>query len=230
MNRPPDTSEAVVTVGEGRGFIVETMGSRFVITAAHCLPHLPPGCPASYAEERTYANLLGPLNAPPTVWAECVFVDPVADVAVLGGPDSQAMSKQADAYERFVGERPTLFVGALSDWPAKDDEQTGMVSAGVGWVLSLADGWKQYEIQVFRSASIARTFVCSQVEIEGGMSGSPVIDARGEAVGVISTGGEGGVPDPGPPLDPVLAKTLPVWLIEQLQEAKDYYWNTQRGV
>jgi hypothetical protein len=40
--------QAVVRVGDGRGFIVGLddtgMLERFVITAAHCLPHLPPAC------------------------------------------------------------------------------------------------------------------------------------------------------------------------------------------
>src|SRR5467141_2465247 len=32
----------VITVGHGRGFVVEGAGERLVITAAHCLPSLPP--------------------------------------------------------------------------------------------------------------------------------------------------------------------------------------------
>jgi hypothetical protein len=57
---------AVITVGEGRGFVVEGW-DRYVITAAHCLPHLPP--PASFlgANERTYKALLGPLGQEPTI-------------------------------------------------------------------------------------------------------------------------------------------------------------------
>ena len=84
---------AVVTVGEGRGFIVETSRHRFVVTAAHCLRRLPPLAAAALDQyARTYADLLAPLDDhEPKVWAECVFVDPVADVAVLGEPDVQAV-------------------------------------------------------------------------------------------------------------------------------------------
>ena len=32
----------VITAGSGRGFVVEGVGERLVITAAHCLPFLPP--------------------------------------------------------------------------------------------------------------------------------------------------------------------------------------------
>ena len=35
----------VITVVHGRGFVVEGTGERLVITAAHCLPSLPPALP-----------------------------------------------------------------------------------------------------------------------------------------------------------------------------------------
>jgi hypothetical protein len=52
--------QAVITVGGGRGFVVEgDLEQRYIITAAHCLPWLPPSHGASYIEERTYQELLG---------------------------------------------------------------------------------------------------------------------------------------------------------------------------
>ena len=36
----------VMTAGSGRGFVVEGAGERLVITAAHCLPFLPPAPPS----------------------------------------------------------------------------------------------------------------------------------------------------------------------------------------
>jgi hypothetical protein len=100
-------TSAVLRVGSGRGFVVASRGyldreERIVITAAHCLPVLPPCHPGSYLKERTYQALLGPLEVEPTVWAECLFADPIADVAVLGMPDNQALSDQAEAYEELV--------------------------------------------------------------------------------------------------------------------------------
>ena len=47
-----------------------------------------PPMPAMYWQERTYPSLLGPLGDQCSVWAECVFVDPIADIAVLGQPES----------------------------------------------------------------------------------------------------------------------------------------------
>ena len=97
-----NAKRAVVTVGEGRGFVIDT-DPRLVVTAAHCLPHLPPACSVMYLEEKTYKDLLAPLgNRKRTVWAECLFIDPVADIAVLGTPDDQALDEEAVAYDDLV--------------------------------------------------------------------------------------------------------------------------------
>ena len=88
---------AVLRVREGRGFVVASKlqrWERLVITARHCLPRLPPSHTGSYLEGRTNKRLLGPPDAEPTVWAECLFVDPISDLAVLGAPDSQALCKE----------------------------------------------------------------------------------------------------------------------------------------
>ena len=59
-------------------------------------------------EEQTYRELLAPLGKKPTVWATCLFVDPMADIAVLGKPDNQALSDEADAYDELVDGMVTL--------------------------------------------------------------------------------------------------------------------------
>ena len=50
----------VITVGLGRGFVVEGAGERLVITAAHCLPFLPPAQSFFEPKERIY----GPVRPP----------------------------------------------------------------------------------------------------------------------------------------------------------------------
>ena len=81
-----EAESAVVTVGDGRGFVIKHRHDRLVVTAAHCLPRFPPCHGASYLEERTYSELLAPLGDDLAVWAECLFADPIADIAVLGSP------------------------------------------------------------------------------------------------------------------------------------------------
>src|SRR5260221_2874521 len=99
---------AVLRVGEGRGFIIRQIGPakiplNLVITAAHCLPKLPPAHAFSYTEDRTYQNLLSSLDSDKRhVWAECIFVDPIADIAGLWSPDGQELYEQAEAYDALT--------------------------------------------------------------------------------------------------------------------------------
>jgi hypothetical protein len=159
---------AIVTVGEGRGFLVETSSShsisaRWVITAAHWLPHLPPPHPASYTEERTYAKLLGPLGEEQTVWAECVFADPIADLAVLAEPDRQELPSEYDAYVSFVEAGSPLRIGAVT-------------SPCAAWLLTLDGRWERSGIRVNEYGSGRwLTVVGAEDGIAPGTSGSPIV-------------------------------------------------------
>jgi hypothetical protein len=46
-------------------------------------------------EERTYRDLVGPLGRKKAVCAECLFVNPVADIALLG-PTGQSGLRQSN--------------------------------------------------------------------------------------------------------------------------------------
>src|SRR5437762_14149882 len=51
----------VITVGEGRGSVVEHRGEQLVVTPSHCLPWLPSASGIAYSEAHVYRNSLGPL-------------------------------------------------------------------------------------------------------------------------------------------------------------------------
>jgi hypothetical protein len=51
---------------------------------------------------RTFARLIDPLDEEPTAWAECLFVDSVSDLAVLGSSDGQELYEEAEAHEALV--------------------------------------------------------------------------------------------------------------------------------
>jgi hypothetical protein len=186
-------NSAILKVGGGRGFVVTLHrhpggDERIVITAAHCLPYLPPCHPGRYLHEYTYQRLLGPLDGKRTVWAECVFVDAMADIAVLGSPDNQDLSDQADAYRQLVDSMKPL---AVADAPAQGSEQltfgkyqVSNPTPGVGpaRVFSLKGRWLKG--QVFRLGGWL-SFEPGK-HVVGGMSGSPIIDAAGSAIGVVS--------------------------------------------
>ena len=152
MTNHPSPS-CVVKVGDRRGFIIEQRIStpafilkmkglgkfqpfvkrRLVVTAAHCLPHLPPAHAASYVHERTYPNLVGQLHGARNVSAEYLFVDPIADIAVLGSPElgdpnDQDAREQAEAYDALTKGAPPLRIGKAK--------------SGKGWLLALdRDRW-----------------------------------------------------------------------------------------
>jgi hypothetical protein len=204
---------AVVKVGAGgRGFIVETeQGDRIVITAAHCVAaddrQLPRAHPWSYLHERTYQRVLGPLGkAKPTVWAECLFADPLADIAVLGSPDSQELSDQAEAYEALtsvapfaVGAAPKQGVKRIENpfkstkFPSSFEVRTPGKCAAL--VLSLAGEWIECTV-TRRGPWLA---IDQESIVKGGMSGSPIVSRAGLAIGLISTDN----------LSPVLLEALP---------------------
>jgi hypothetical protein len=120
-----EAKSAFVAVGAGRGFVVNYRHSRLVVTAAQCLPFFSHG--ESDLEQKTY-KLLAPLGSEPAVWVQCLFADPIADIAVLGSPDDQELRNEAKAYEALIKSATSL---SIADGPEQ----------GRGWVLSLERHW-----------------------------------------------------------------------------------------
>jgi hypothetical protein len=211
MQTQNPTALAIITVGDGRGFIVQVGFHRFVITAAHCLPFFPPCCSVSYTDERTYKNLLAPLGQPPSVWAECVFVDPIADIAVLGTPDDQAFAESPEicqAYEALVNSVSPL---SISDAPEE----------GPASLLSLSGEMMPCVVRCGGHA--LWTSNVPSPGIVGGMSGSPIMAADDTAIGICATGsdpldGEHWHTEGGP--NPCLTHHLPGWLLFELKNRR----------
>jgi Trypsin-like peptidase domain len=196
----PALAEAVIRVGDGRGFIVATdYDERLVITAGHCLPALPIFHGASYTEERTLSALLALIGAEPSVSAECLFADPIADLAILGSPDDQALFDEARAYDALIGDRAALAIQR----PKLPEQRVR------GWLFSLEGDWFACEVIITTRSlwieNAARPLV-------GGMSGSPIVGEDGSAIGVVCAGNDehGGGPNP------CLARALPVWAFSEL--------------
>lgn len=196
-------TRSVVTVGAGRGFVIEAGADKLVITAAHCLPHFPPAHAASYLEKRTYPKLLGTLDGgEPEVWAECLFADPIGDIAVLGPPDSQELFAKHDAYEALIENTPALPVSEA-------------VAESEAWLLSLAGSWGRCLVRHHENGPLWIEDAADG--IHGGMSGSPILAGDGSAIGIVSVAGAVGdnVPTGGGP-NPSLMGNLPNWLVQQL--------------
>jgi hypothetical protein len=190
MRRKPPV---VLKVGKGRGFVIATAQEHLVITAAHCLPELPPSASISYTHERTYPKLLAAIDKRRSVWAECLFVDPVADIAVLASPDNQEKADKATAYERLTSGVTPLPVSEL------DGEQA------VARLLPLQGPSFRCVVRAVGRGSLWMEKHTKPVV--GGMSGSPILAQDGSAIGVVVT--------PNGP-NPSLASHLPGWLLAKL--------------
>lgn len=199
---------AVVKVGFGRGFVVEAVHphwTRVVVTAARCLPDRPMSFGLMNDADSPYPGLLGALHEPlPTVAASCVFMDTVADIAVLVGPKSpKVMFNQVDAYDVLIKPLPTLLMRT---------ETESLTSVKV---LALDGQWIDAQIT---SRALGGLVLDLPERIRGGMVGSPIVDADGRVVGVVSSNDDDSVAiHPG--LQPCLARDLPVWLVEALSAA-----------
>jgi Trypsin-like peptidase domain len=194
-------TDAVVQISTGgRGFLVGAR-ERYVVTASHCLPRLPAPDPGAYLAQRTFEALLGPLGGACDVWAECVYADPVADLAVLAAPDAQHFASEARNYARLVGQRTPLRVAALP--LARKGKSEAAEWQGAGRLFSLEGQWFECRL---RATPRALWIGDKAQAFAGGMSGSPIADADGAALGVLCTTGA----------NPILVQHLPRWLLDAI--------------
>jgi hypothetical protein len=213
---------AVLRVGDGRGFVVEHRNhlgwsERIIITAAHVIAHaalgdgtegLPSCHPARYLNEETYPRLLGPLGSDCTVWAQFLFVDPIADIAVLTQPDNQELPDEAEAYDALVDGMHSLVIADAPGEGTKIVDSGGYrfeaLTPGTGpaRVLSLTGDWLTGKVMRF-GAGMA--FEPGDA-FAGGMSGSPIIDTQGRAIGVVSCDMR----------NPVILDSLSAWLVRRI--------------
>ncbi len=221
MNHEQAT-RGVVTVGDGRGVIVEGKlhrngeRDRLVITADYCL-----------TAERTSNYLsgfdsvksvkgcinptwkimtkLGPLGESPSIWAECLFVDRVGNIAVLGAPDSQWIKSR----ERYEEATYDVLMDAMMPLPVANAP-----SEGAAWLLSLDGKWFPCRVQYSGRA----LWVSDAIEgIMNGMSGSPILAKDGQAIGVcVASGGLPGEKHTEGGPHPTLADDLPGWCLREI--------------
>lgn len=216
----PHKANSVITVDKGRGFIIEhhtlfdfgngfkDLRRKLVVTASHCLPH-PPVMPCYLYQETTYPNLLAPLGEEPSVWADCLFFDPVSDLAILGEPDNQELGEESDAYARLVDGRKPFTIAAPE--------------TGEGYMLAL-DGvsWQPTPLKVH--VNIWGTGLSTGATLAG-QSGSPIVDAKGRAVALVSIGSEqvdlnsGDRTNMNAGPQPILTNALPAWLLKTMKRA-----------
>jgi hypothetical protein len=188
MSQSSGGPTVVIRAGDARGFVVEGRRGRVVITTAYCLPRLPahPEPSSDDGSGPSYMPLLGPLGGELGAPSICIFMDLVADVAVLAAPDGRRFPEAVDAYAAFVMSVEPLPI-ARSEVARPEPAPAGVLSLDGQWI----------EVTVSRNGPWLR--VEDEGVIKDGMWGSPIVNLKGEAIGLVSTGG----------LNPVLTEALP---------------------
>jgi hypothetical protein len=147
-------------------------------------------------QEETFQDVLGPLGAETTVCAECVYVDPISDIAVLGTPDNQELYDEADAYAALIEPLAPLRPGDAA--PTKTP----------AYLIALDGHLINCTVHHFGGPLLIENATDG---IAFGMSGSPILSREGAAIGVVSQShahSEG--------IAPRLIASLPGWLLLKL--------------
>jgi hypothetical protein len=172
----PKLTNAVVKVNKARGLIVQDFRKQLcVITAAHCLPIRCDECRGKLPQpfmvnnpERIYSKLLGPLGDPATVSAECLFADPISDIAVFCMPWPDNQNPDADeAFMDLVEKRLALSVGTLPFSVTSGLRQFDSNKKDA-WVLSL----DQRRVHCSVRRSQGKVLHIEDVSVYRGMSGA----------------------------------------------------------
>jgi Trypsin-like peptidase domain len=189
----------------GQGVLVP---GGFVLTAAHCVEWSQHGGMAlgdHYLEKITTQDGT-------TFALEVCAVEPVSDIAVLGGADGQSFYDDAEAFEAWCEETAPVPV-CSADFEREVAVPVHILTHTGTWVRGRATRYG-----FANEGPDACVYFTVEQGIVGGTSGGPVIDDTGRLVGIVSEG-EGTDDEPG--LDGSMARphlALPGWIWRRIKE------------
>jgi len=159
----------------GQGVLVN---GNIILTAAHCIHYVMTG-DTTLGE---WEDILNPIetNDGSRLLVQTYAVEAVADIAALGCPDDQAVSDDAEAFDIFCENTSPLQI-CCCEFELSHPFQIFIYDHKEKWITGTA---KQYR------ENAPHLHIIPDQKIEGGTSGSPVVNAIGELLGVVSSSGE----------------------------------------
>jgi hypothetical protein len=206
----------VTLLGKGGQGVLVTNG--FILTAAHCISANYDGRMAQgdyFIEE--IETTRGKLKATPYA------VEPVSDIAVLGPLDDQEFCDEVTQFEDFCEKTKPLRL-CLKKFAWRFEFPIWIYTHKKTWIKGKAEN---FSIKKNPSTISIKT----DKNIEGGTSGSPIINEQGELVAVVSTGGgnlevdhDGNfyMPISREGNSPLPKFALPVWLYQEITAIDPY--------
>ena len=173
------------------------IGGGLVITAAHCLDWNCTGMMAmgEYCLERI-------ATARGDVIAYTMAVEPVSDTAILGCPDDQDLSAQAEVFDAFRERITPLRLHLRPLIPFKPFPV---------WIRTHLKTWIPATATYYRSN--AQFSYRTTSKVVGGTSGGPIVNRGGELVGIVSHSTERPVGGEYCAAAPLLSLALPAWVL-----------------
>jgi hypothetical protein len=159
----------------GCGFVA---AGQYVITAAHCLPRIPRHL--FHEAKSTITSWDGNDEARLTV----IYCDLMSDIAVLGyEPLPGSDLPQTEAFDRLVSRTGSARIDL--SFPVEMPLRFYIRTHKGVWVSGSTE-------VLIRLAPMFSAFIDEGKKIPAGTSGSPVFNQKGEVMGLVSHGGEGG--------------------------------------
>jgi len=150
----------------GQGVLVE---GGFILTAAHCIDC---NCEGDMTMDEYIIEEIETING--NLKIQPFAVEPVKDIAVLGSLDDQAFNKEATQFEKYCDNIKPI---PLCTNNFELDEKKF-----VSYIFTHKKSW----VKATTIYIPTRLDMYTEEPIESGTSGSPIVNEKGELIGIVS--------------------------------------------
>lgn len=169
---------------------------EYILTAAHCTNYT---LMSKFFVGKHFGQIIE--NQEKKIFVSPVAIEPICDIALLGEPRWDG--DEGLDYLLWHGELNPVPI-CFEDYELNTDFRVYIYNHKREWIQGIA------------KANLKKLFIEFHKPIESGTSGSPIINERGEIVGIFSYSTTGTNNGYAPRVD----QTLPVWLCDLIKEAQ----------